>query len=163
MFCPKCRTEFRDRVKTCRYCKVDTVAELPPGVHPASQDVDPYPYKQLPPLEIRKLGNKKCPNCGKHQGWYRALGRPMWHHYWPYPYDWKCAKCQTALTYDHNRLHVLGAAVVVPLALGLLLFMGCLAVPLLSIFLPIPIILAILVYWSSVHIIRREEADRVRW
>lgn len=86
----------------------------------------------------------------------------MWRHDWPYPYDWKCAKCQTVLTYDYNRLHVLGAAVFVPLVLGVLLFMGCLAVHVLSIFLPAPIILAILVHWSAVDIIRRDEADRLR-
>jgi predicted amidophosphoribosyltransferase len=29
-FCPKCRDEFRDWVKTCPDCRVDLVAKLPP-------------------------------------------------------------------------------------------------------------------------------------
>jgi hypothetical protein len=30
MFCPQCRTEYREGVVTCRSCGVELVAELPP-------------------------------------------------------------------------------------------------------------------------------------
>ena len=30
MFCPQCRTEYREGFTTCADCKVDLVAELPP-------------------------------------------------------------------------------------------------------------------------------------
>jgi hypothetical protein len=155
LFCPKCRDEFQDWVKTCPDCKVDLVAELPPASRP-----EVNPFRPQPPLDLRRLGNKKCPNCGKHQGWYRSLfplgvfrlpGEPL-------SQDWKCAKCQTVLTYDHNRLLVLGTVTALPLYLvSVGLLAGALAEPTLLIFLPVTVPLAILALLWSVAIMRREE------
>lgn len=59
-----------------------------------------------PPLY--KPGNLRCPECGKHQGWYRAFGPWVWEGY---HHDWKCAGCQTSLKYDLGRR----LAIVIPM------------------------------------------------
>jgi len=51
-----------------------------------------------PPLH--KPGHKKCPSCGHPQGW-----NCFWHS--GLRAEWRCSKCQSALTEDYRRLAVI--------------------------------------------------------
>jgi hypothetical protein len=152
LFCPKCRDEFQEWVKTCPDCRVDLVAELPPVSRPGVN-----PFKPVRPFDppLYKPGIKRCPNCGQHQGWYRAF--PLWA-WLLYPYEWKCAKCQTTLRYDFGRYLVISWLVVAPLLVivGLLaesspdgaiwIWLACLVFA-----------LVLLAWWWSASIRRRGE------
>jgi hypothetical protein len=106
-----------------------------------------------PPLY--KPGNKRCPNCGQHQGWNRAWG--------PWPLDfssyrgWKCTRCQTILRHDAARYLTIAWLVIAPL----LVISGLLAESLDGtiwiwfVFLIFPV--AIVAKWWAASIKRREE------
>ena len=69
-----------------------------------------------PPLY--KPGNLTCPNCGKHQGWYRAFGPWVWEGF---DYRWECAGCQTVLNYDlSRRLAILIPTILLSVLIGVL-------------------------------------------
>ncbi len=99
-FCPKCGQPSPNEAELCRSCG----ASLPAGIRePLSSSHSFF-----------KPGNKRCPNCGRHQGWYRSWGP------WPlqfYPYKWNCAECQTSLRYDMGRYLAVVWLAIAPLLL----------------------------------------------
>lgn len=80
-------------MKTCPDCQVDLVADVPPLAQPSNL---PVPANNPP---LYKPANKRCPSCGKYQGFRRSLRPFIWD-----PLEWTCAQCRAVLTYDFGRM-----------------------------------------------------------